>query len=131
MLSQAGALLSWTSERADMLFRLRANEEGSSLQAPASASSASNVQGGKGADMLFVGDSRLSRRRPSAIPARDVRAADLQEEMAEQRFSGPSAPTKTAATQRTSQRAKRAIEHRERSNQNGRSRGSQARTAWQ
>jgi hypothetical protein len=27
----------------------------------------------------------------------DVRAADLQEEMAEQRFSVPSAPTKTAA----------------------------------
>ena len=38
----------------------------------------------------------------------DVRAADLQEEMAEQRFSVPSDPTKTAATQRTSQRAKRA-----------------------
>jgi hypothetical protein len=35
----------------------------------------------------------------------DVRAADLQEEMAEQRFSVPSAPTKTAATQRTSPRA--------------------------
>ena len=29
-LSQAGALLSWTSERADTLFRLRAREEGSS-----------------------------------------------------------------------------------------------------
>jgi hypothetical protein len=28
----------------------------------------------------------------------DVRAADLQKEMAEQRFSVPSAPTKTAAT---------------------------------
>jgi RNA polymerase sigma factor (sigma-70 family) len=35
----------------------------------------------------------------------DVCAADLQEEMAEQRFSVPSAPTKTAATKRTSQRA--------------------------
>ena len=34
--------------------------------------------------------------------------------MAEQRSSGPSAPTKTAATQRTSQRAERAIEHCER-----------------
>jgi hypothetical protein len=42
---------------------------------------------------------------------RDVRAADLQEEMPEQRFSVPSAPTKTAATQRTSQRAARAIEY--------------------
>jgi hypothetical protein len=46
----------------------------------------------------------------SAAPPRrqwilDVRAADLQEEMAEQRFSVPSAPTKTAATQRTSPRA--------------------------
>jgi hypothetical protein len=40
----------------------------------------------------------------------DVRAADLQEEMAEQRFSVPSAPTKTAATQRTSPRAERAIQ---------------------
>jgi hypothetical protein len=35
----------------------------------------------------------------------DVRAADLQEEMAEQRFSVPSASTKTAAPKRTSQRA--------------------------
>jgi hypothetical protein len=33
----------------------------------------------------------------------------VQEEMAEQRFSVPSAPTKTAAAQRTSQRAERAI----------------------
>ena len=41
---------------------------------------------------------------------RDVRAAVLEEEMAEQRFPVPAAPTKTAATQRTSQRAKRAIE---------------------
>jgi hypothetical protein len=41
----------------------------------------------------------------------DVRAADLQEEMAEQRFSVLSAPTKTAAIERTSQRAKRAIKY--------------------
>jgi hypothetical protein len=39
----------------------------------------------------------------------DVRAADLEEEMAEQRFSVPPSPTKTAATERTSQRAERAI----------------------
>ena len=39
----------------------------------------------------------------------DVRAAELQEEMAEQRSSVPPDPTKTAATQRTSQRAERAI----------------------
>jgi hypothetical protein len=42
---------------------------------------------------------------------REVRAADLQEEMAEQRFSVPPDPTKTAASWRTSQRAERAIEH--------------------
>jgi hypothetical protein len=41
----------------------------------------------------------------------DVRAADLHEKMAEQRFSVPSASTKTAAIQRTSQRAERAIKH--------------------
>jgi hypothetical protein len=41
----------------------------------------------------------------------DVRAADLQEELAEQRFSVPPDLTKTAATQRTSERAERAIEH--------------------
>jgi hypothetical protein len=39
----------------------------------------------------------------------DVRAADLEEEMAVQRFSVPPSPTKTAATERTSQRAERAI----------------------
>ncbi len=46
------------------------------------------------------------RRRGGSL---DVRAADLQEEMAEQRFSVAPDPTKTAATQRTSQRAERAI----------------------
>jgi hypothetical protein len=51
---------------------------------------------------------REERRRRRIL---DVRAADPQEEMAEQRFCVPSAPTKTAATQRTSQRAKRAIKH--------------------
>jgi hypothetical protein len=40
----------------------------------------------------------------------DVRATVLEEEIVEQRFSVPAAPTKTAATRRTSQRAKRAIE---------------------
>ena len=38
----------------------------------------------------------------------DVRAADLQEEMAEQRIIVSPGPTKTAATRRTSQRAERA-----------------------
>jgi len=51
---------------------------------------------------------REERRRRRIL---DVRAADLQEEMAEQRFSVPPSPTKTAATQRTSQRAERAIKH--------------------
>jgi hypothetical protein len=39
-------------------------------------------------------------RRRHQLP--DVRAADLQEEMAEQRFPVPPDPTKTAATERTS-----------------------------
>jgi hypothetical protein len=52
----------------------------------------------EGGDVLFVPEGPRSRR------IRDVRAADLQEEMAEQRFSVPPGP-KTAATQRTSQRA--------------------------
>jgi hypothetical protein len=49
--------------------------------------------------VLFLSERRRRRR------ILDVRAADLQEEMAEQRFSVPSDPTKTAATQRTSPRA--------------------------
>jgi hypothetical protein len=53
--------------------------------------------------MPFVGERRGGRRLP------DVRANDLQEEMTEQRLSVPAGPRKTAATQRTSQRAKRAI----------------------
>jgi hypothetical protein len=53
----------------------------------------------------FVGERRRRRR------VHDVRAADLQEEMAEQRFSVPPDPTKTAAAERTSQRAERAIKY--------------------
>jgi len=53
-----------------------------------------------------VGKSRPAARRR----IREVRAADLQEEMAEQCFSVPPDPTKTAACWRTSQRAERAIE---------------------
>src|SRR5215217_9138952 len=50
------------------------------------------------------------RRERSEQPKQsDVRAADLQEEMAEQRSSVPPDPTKTVATQRTSPRAERAI----------------------
>jgi hypothetical protein len=59
----------------------------------------------EGAEASFLCERRRRRR------ILDVRAADLQEEMAEQRFSVPSAPTKTAATKRTSQRAKRAIKY--------------------
>ena len=54
---------------------------------------------------------RTSQRAKRAIGHSDVRAADLQEELAERRLSVPLAPTKTAATERTSQRAKRAIGH--------------------
>jgi hypothetical protein len=53
--------------------------------------------------MPVVGERRRGRRPP------DVRAADLQEEITEQRLSVSAGPTKTAATQRTSQRAKRAL----------------------
>src|SRR5687768_16906784 len=49
------------------------------------------------------------RERSEQSKQSDVRAADLQEEMAEQRSSVPPDPTKTAATQRTSPRAERAI----------------------
>jgi hypothetical protein len=49
--------------------------------------------------MRFLCERRRSRR------ILDVRAAELQEEVAEQRFSVPPFPTKTAAPQRTSQRA--------------------------
>jgi hypothetical protein len=59
----------------------------------------------EGAEAFFL---CVRRRRLRIL---DVRAADLQEEMTEQRFSVPSAPTKTAATQRTSQRAERAIKY--------------------
>jgi hypothetical protein len=53
----------------------------------------------EGAEALLL----CERRRRRWIL--DVRAADLQEEMMEQRLSVPSSPTKTAATQRTSPRA--------------------------
>src|SRR5829696_8699070 len=73
--------------------------------------------GGDGGTTLFRsarsdedgGNQRTSQRAERANSTRDVRAADLQEEMAEQRFSVPPDPTKTAATQRTSPRAERAI----------------------
>ena len=60
-------------------------------------------------------DPQSCERRKVARPAarrriREVRAADLHEEMAEQCFSVPPDPTKTAACWRTSQRAERAIE---------------------
>jgi hypothetical protein len=57
----------------------------------------------EGAEAFFLCERRRRRR------ILDVRATDLQEEMAEQRLSVPTAPMKTAATQRTSLRAERAI----------------------
>ena len=56
------------------------------------------------AEALFPLERRQSRR------ILDVRAADLQEKMAEHRFTVRPDPTKTAATERTSQRAERAID---------------------
>jgi hypothetical protein len=98
---QAGTRPSWTSERPDTL-RLRTSEEGSGERAPASASGASSAHENAQRRSFLC----ERRRRPRIL---DVRAADLQEEMAEQRFSVAPGPTKTAATQRTSQRAERAI----------------------
>jgi hypothetical protein len=61
---------------------------------------------------------RMSERRRCFLCERrrsrrilDVRAADLQEKMAEQRFSVPSASAEDGGIQRTSQRAERAIKH--------------------
>ena len=48
VLSQAGASLSWTRERADTLFVCEASEEGSDDRAPASASGASNGRRSEG-----------------------------------------------------------------------------------
>jgi hypothetical protein len=68
--------------------------------------------------MLSVAERRRSRRLQGAIRARDVRAADLQEEPTKPIESGAdsqrhfsSESTKTAAPRRTSQRA---IRHSER-----------------
>ena len=67
-------------EGADTLHRLRANEEGSGKEAPASASGASNIQGTNGGVLPSASDD-------GGGGFLDVRAADLQEELAEQRFS--------------------------------------------
>jgi hypothetical protein len=175
-LRQAGAPLSWTSERADTHFVCEASEEGSGEQAPDSASGASNpkrrerrrsslfdcslplaADRARGAAYFVVApdeehvgsllrstaardpvrattkargseatsspsgelcdevggfsmfappiSQQIARAQRAPAPA----ASCVQEEMAEQRFSVPSAPTKTAATQRTSPRAERAI----------------------
>jgi hypothetical protein len=53
----------------------------------------------------------ISQKGARAQRAPAPAASCVQEEMTEQRFSVPSAPTKTAATQRTSQRAKRVIKY--------------------
>jgi len=68
----------------------------------------------------FLRERRRSRRLQSAIRARDVRAADLQQELTKRVSREPirdrmvsSDPTKTAAPRRTSQRAERAIRYSE------------------
>ena len=71
--------------------------------------------------MFFVSERRRSMWLPSAIRARDVRAADLQEKPTKRVENGAALATrvvssdaaKTAALQRTSQRAERAIKHSE------------------
>jgi hypothetical protein len=63
----------------------------------------------EGAEVLFLCERPHQNARAKRAPA--PAASCVQEEMAEQRSSVPSAPTKTAATQRTSQRAERAIKH--------------------
>jgi hypothetical protein len=92
---EAGAPLSWTSER------LRARKAAADERQPQRAEQAIYMERADASFRLRAtttsADSRCSRR-------------DLQEETAQQRFSVTSAPTKTAATQRTSQRAERAIE---------------------
>ena len=67
--SQAGAALSWTSERADRSFVCEASEEGSGPKAPTSASGASNVHGVSGA--FFP----LRVTTTAADSQRDARAA--------------------------------------------------------
>ena len=57
------------------------------------------------AEAFFLCERRRRRR------ILDVRAADLQEEMTEQRFSVLAAPTKTAATQRTSPQAELTMQY--------------------
>jgi len=54
--SQAGAALSWTSERADTSFVCEASEEGSGPKAPTSASGASNVHGVSGGVLSSASD---------------------------------------------------------------------------
>jgi hypothetical protein len=118
VLSQAGAPLSWTSERAGTLFACeRARKAAANTRQPQRAERTMCTERG---DLLFVPERRRSRRLAMFAPpisqqiARAQRApapaaSCVQEEMAEQRFSVPTAPTKTAATRRTSQRAERAI----------------------
>jgi hypothetical protein len=87
--SQAGAPLSWTSVRADMLFVCeRARKASATERQPQGAERAIYMER---AEAFFLCERRRRRR------TRDVRAAGLEEELAEQRISVPSAPTKTAA----------------------------------
>jgi hypothetical protein len=60
-------------------------------------SARSDEDGGNPAN---IAASEASNQTQRAIKHSDVRAAALQEEMAEQRFSVPPDPTKTAASQR-------------------------------
>jgi hypothetical protein len=59
VLSQAGAPLSWTSERADTFSVCEESAEGSGSQAPASASEASNVYGESGGAFSSASDDEV------------------------------------------------------------------------
>jgi hypothetical protein len=69
----------------------------------------SDVRAIKHSDVRAADLSKRARAQRAPAPA----ASCVQEKMTEQRFSVPSSSTKTAATQRTSQRAERAIKHSE------------------
>jgi hypothetical protein len=67
---QAGAPLSWTSERADTFFVCEASEEGSGLRAPASASEASNLHGVGGGVLSSASDNNGGKSTAPKIARR-------------------------------------------------------------
>ena len=104
--SQAGDAAVLDEGASRHAFRLRTSEEGSGQQAPASASGASNVHGASRGVLSSVSDDEVSPR------IRDVRAADLQEEMAGQRFSDRQIRRRRRQhSEHRSERSEQAIKH--------------------